>query len=364
LSRISATIRETLGVTECRLHTAAAFQDGVAEDLAAWVARHGRAAMRLDDGTTRLSDSADPLVGGREVRALFLPLRVRGGTVGVLEIADALPFSLDAAQRRFLTALSYYAALAIERVRLSTEADHVEALREADRLKDALLASVSHDLRTPLTTIKAHAHALASLGDDRAMAIEEEADRLGRLVADLLELSRLQAGALPVVLELNAVDDLIGAALQRASGALQGHEVRVAMENGGTLLVGRFDFVHTLRILVNLLENAAKYAAPRTPIDLTVRRMGEVLAIAVADRGHGIPESEQTRIFEPFYRPPGAAPDVAGVGLGLSIARRLAEAQDGSLEHSPREGGGSVFTLRLRAADLPQPAHSELEGEL
>ena len=243
-------------------------------------------------------------------------------------------------------------ALAAERVRLLAEAEHAEALREADRLKDALLAAVSHDLRTPLTTIKALAHDLGALGDERTEIIEQEADRLERLVADLLDLSRLRAGALSLQVELNAVDDLLGALLQRTEPAMRGR-LDVALAPGDALLVGRFDLVQSLRILANLVENAAKYAPGDSSIEVRAERRAGTIAITVADRGPGIARDETARIFEPFHRGPGQRAGTRGAGLGLSIARGLAEAQDGTLEYAPRPGGGSVFTLTLPAAELP-----------
>lgn len=248
---------------------------------------------------------------------------------------------------------SVVAAQLLARARRSAaDAEHAAALREADRLKDALLASVSHDLRTPLTSIKAHAQGLRELGDERAEIIEHEADRLGRLVEDLLDLSRLNAGALPLRIELNAVDDLLGALLQQTEPALGGRAIEVTLPADEPLVVGRFDFVQALRVLVNLVENAAKYAPPTEAIAVHVSRRGGLVAIGVADRGPGIPPAEADRIFEPFYRPPGVTPDTAGVGLGLAIARRLARAQEGELAYQPREGGGSLFVLTLPAADL------------
>ncbi len=234
---------------------------------------------------------------------------------------------------------------------LAREAEHAHALREADRLKDALLASVSHDLRTPLTTIKGLAQEIWQTGDERACVIEEEADRLSRFVADLLDLSRIDSGV-RVEPELNAAEDLVGVAVQRATGALNGHELRIRLPPMDDLLVGRFDLVHATRILVNLLENAAKYSPPAAPVDLTVERETGILLVCVADLGPGVPAAERDRIFEPFYRL-GTTPDVGGSGLGLAIARRLAEAQGGSVQYAPRPGGGSIFELRLPAADLP-----------
>lgn len=228
---------------------------------------------------------------------------------------------------------------------------------EIDRLatlgvQNAVLASVSHDLRTPLTTIKALAHEIAPT-DMRAMAIEEEADRLNRMVTDLLDLSRVQGGAANTVIAVNAVDDLVGSALQRATGVLGARRVNASLEDGGTLLVARFDFVASLRILVNLLENAHKYSPPDAPIDLHAVRNGKIIEIRVSDRGPGVAPAERERIFEPFYRPASATPDAGSAGLGLAIALGLARAQDSALTHRERDGGGSTFTLSVPAVDLP-----------
>lgn len=248
--------------------------------------------------------------------------------------------------------VSVTAAQMFHRLQVEAErARHVDALREADRVRNALLASVSHDLRTPLTSIKVLAHDLVSV-DRRAVLIEEEADRLNRMVADLLDLSRVQSRA-PVRMEIVPVDDLVGAALQRITAAVGNREVRVEMEDGGTLLVVRCDFTAAVRILGNLLENAVKYSPPTSAIDFTVRQTGDHVELAVSDRGGGVAPAERERIFEAFYRPAGASPDVSSAGLGLAIARGLAELQGGTLVYSPRAGGGSVFTLTLMRAELP-----------
>ena len=243
--------------------------------------------------------------------------------------------------------------LAAERTRLVAEADRAQALREADRLKDVVLASVSHDLRTPLTTIKMLAEEGARRGEPRALAINEQADRLGRLVADLLDLSRLKGGALPVHPELNMAEDLVGAALRQLAGVLKDRTVETKIDLTEPALVGRFDFVQTLRILTNLLANAAQHTPRESPIELSVHREGEALAFAVADRGPGIALPERERIFEPFYRPAGTAADAGSAGLGLAIARRLAELQGGTIEYADRPGGGSIFVMRLPADSTP-----------
>lgn len=283
---------------------------------------------------------------------LLLPLAIRERVVGVLIVTRNDGLRLTPAQVRFLSALSYYAALGAERMRLGERAEHADALREASRLKDAVVASVSHDLRTPLTTIKALAADIASSGDDRAGIIEEEADRLNALVADLLDISRLNSGTASLKPEPNEAEDLIGALLQRVAGATRGREVRVSIDEREPVLMGRFDFPQTLRALVNLVENALKYSPAPEPVDVGVCKEGEWLAFSVADRGEGVAPEERERIFEPFYRKPGLPPDVGGSGLGLSIARAVAEAQGSSLTYEAREGGGSIFTMRVPALEV------------
>jgi two-component system sensor histidine kinase KdpD len=341
-------------------------------ETVAWVAESRRAATERLDGTPVRTSAVQGASAALDAalapaRALLLPLVAHDKSVGVLRLADRSGLRLDPARRRFLDALSYYAALGIERVQLVAEAEHAEALREADRLKDALLASVSHDLRTPLTTIKALAHDLAAAGDERAAVIEQQADRLNHMVADLLDLSRLNAGGVPLQTEINAAEDLVGAAIQQVAGALGDRELRTSLALREPMPVGRFDFVQSLRILVNLIENALKYSPADAPIEIAMRGEGEMIAIAVADRGRGVEPAERERIFEPFYRPAGVSPDGAragGAGLGLAIARRLAQAQGGTLVYEDRAGGGSMFTLRLPAARLhPQEADEADRGE-
>ena len=237
---------------------------------------------------------------------------------------------------------------------LARQADHAAALAEADRLKDALLAAVSHDLRTPLTTIIANAHEIAESGDGRALAIEAEANRLNELVADLLDLSKLQAGAMQLAPQVNEASDLIGAALHEVSTRLHNRVVNVAIEPLNATLFGKFDFVHSVRVLVNLIDNAHKYSPPGTSIDLGARRDGDALVFSVADRGPGINNADQHLIYQPFYRAHATAEKAGGTGLGLTIANRLAELQGGVLRHMPRAAGGSVFVFRVPAAEVPE----------
>jgi two-component system sensor histidine kinase KdpD len=306
---------------------------------------------------TRFADNdAPPLTA----IVLAFPLSANEQTIGALVVRGAPALMLDSPRRRFLAALSYYATLGLERARLFAEASHAEALREANRAKDDILASVSHDLRTPLTTIKVLAQGAESRGEPSAPAIVEQADRLAHMVRDLLELSRIRAGSSVVRPELNTAEDLVGAALRQAEGILAGRSVVPHVDLDSPVLVGTFDFVHTLRILGNLIENALRYTPAGGVVDLGVRREGADLVFVVADRGCGVPQAEQARIFDVFYRPPGATPDSGRAGLGLSIARTLAELQRGTLSYGVREGGGSEFTLRLPAADVEEAPAEEL----
>jgi two-component system, OmpR family, sensor histidine kinase KdpD len=149
--------------------------------------------------------------------------------------------------------------------------------------------------------------------------------------------------------ELNTAEDLVGAAMRQMAGLLKDRTVETTMDFTEPALAGRFDFVQSLRILTNLLGNAVRHTPPWSPIELTVQRDGAALVFVVSDRGPGIPASERDRIFEPFYRPAGAPADAGGAGLGLAIARRLAELQGGTLRYVARPGGGSSFVLRLPA---------------
>jgi two-component system sensor histidine kinase KdpD len=376
LDAIAALVRDTLGVAGCVILSWSA-SDGLdsagrpplgettderraAESAArgglpVTISAEGELASRLP--ADLMGDAARTLTG----RVLALPLRAEERIIGVLVVRGDPLLALDAPRRRFLSALAYYAALGLERRRLMKEAAATESLREANRAKDQILASVSHDLRTPLTTIKVLAQGAESRGEPSAPAIVEQADRLAQMVGDLLELSRLRVGSFAVNCELNTAEDVVGAALRRAQGILGDRTIVPHIDLESPALVGDFDFVHTLRILGNLLDNALRYTPLGGAVDLDVAREGEWLCFTVADRGCGVQPRERERIFEAFYRPANAVPDAGHPGLGLSIARTLAEAQGGTLEYAARDGGGSSFLLRLRAADLGEQSAVDVD---
>jgi two-component system sensor histidine kinase KdpD len=331
LVRIAEVIRTTLGMSRCVI------------------------SANLDEGAAAIADTPrdEPIVASAEpLEKIHIPLAVQGRMVGTLRLENDTPVSLDPAQRRFLDAITYYAALALDRVRLVTEAEHAEALREADRLKDIVLASVSHDLRTPLTTIKALAQSEALQGNESGAAIEEQADRLTRLVSDLLDLSRLKGGGFAAKPELNTADDLVGAAVRQTKGLFANRPLRTVIDLSSPTLVGHFDFSQSLRVLCNLLENALRHSPPDECVELAARRDGDMLVFSVSDRGPGVDPMDVDRIFEPFYRSHSSPPDAGRAGLGLSIARTLAELQGGRVEYARRPGGGSIFSLRLPASEL------------
>ena len=237
---------------------------------------------------------------------------------------------------------------------LSAEVRHAEALREASRLKDILLASVSHDLRTPLTAIRALAQDIAADGSrahGHAEIIVGQADRLGKMVADVLDLSRLKAGAFTMNAEVNTAEDLLGATIRQFSGVPEAKRIETVIDYSQPALLGTFDFVQSLRVMTNLVDNALRCSRD-APVTITVAQSNGALSFQVADRGPGVPVSERERIFESFYRPNGAAADAGAAGLGLSIARQLAEAQGGSVRYEERVGGGSLFTFEIPAVKL------------
>jgi len=238
----------------------------------------------------------------------------------------------------------------LEVERLSTEVRDAELLREASRVKDIVLASVSHDIRTPLTAIRALAQNVAAgAGDARSQSetIVEQVDLMSQMVANVLDLSRLRAGAFPINPEPNTAEDLLGATIRQFAGVSGAERIRTEIDYSRPALTGVFDFVQTRRILVNLVDNALRYSPADAPVTIEVTVRDSRLLFRVNDGGAGVPAAERERIFEPFYRPQGTPPDLGRTGLGLAIARRLAESQGGDVTYETRAGGGSVFTLAL-----------------
>jgi two-component system sensor histidine kinase KdpD len=322
-------------------------------DLAAakWCWQNNRPAGR----------DADTLPG---TRRLFLPIRTGRGAVGVVGIDNDEPGPLlTPDQRRLLDALSDQTALAIERINLADDLDRAKLLAETDRLRSALLTSLSHDLRTPLASILGSATSLDSYGarlDERTMkeltgTIREEAERLNRFIANLLDMTRLESGA--VEPRLGAVDlaELVGSTLERTAKILAQHHVELDIPADLPML--ELDPVLAEQVLFNILDNAAKYAPPGSLVRIEARDAGGAVRLSVSDEGSGIAPDDLERIFDKFYRVHAQDRQRAGTGLGLAICRGFIEAMGGSIvAENRRDRSGAIFTLTLPvAATAGQP---------
>jgi two-component system, OmpR family, sensor histidine kinase KdpD len=300
---------------------------------------------------------SDTLPGGKW---LFLPLRTGSGTVGVIGIErDAL---LTPDEHRLLDALTDQVAVAIERISLARGLAEARVLAETERLRAALLTSISHDLRTPLASILGTVSSLRSYADkydeadrDELLAtLESEAERLNRFVGNLLDMTRLEAGAIELKLDLVDVGELIGAALQHADRILSRHRIEISVDPDLPML--RLDPILFEQVLFNLLDNAAKYAPPGSRIDLRAHREGDVVALEIIDEGPGIPPDDLERVFDKFYRVQTLDRRRAGTGLGLAICRGFIEAQGGRIAaHNRLDRSGAILTLRI-----PVPEASEV----
>ncbi len=292
---------------------------------------------------------SDTLPGGKW---LFLPLRTGSGTVGVIGSERQALLTPD--EHRLLDALADQVAVAIERISLARGLAEARVSAETERLRAALLTSISHDLRTPLASIIGTVSSLRSYADkydaadrDELLAtLESEAERLNRFVGNLLDMTRLEAGAIEMKFDLIDVAEIVGAALERAGTILAEHRVEISVASDLPML--RLDPILFEQVLFNLLDNAAKYSPPASRIDLKARRDGDIVAIDVIDEGPGIPPDDLERIFDKFYRVQAQDRRRAGTGLGLAICRGFIEAQGGRIEaHNRRDRSGAMLSLRI-----------------
>ena len=308
--------------------------------VATWAFEHDQPAGR---GTDTLP----------EAQLRCLPMLTPRGTIGVLGIrpsSDERMLTLD--QRRTLNSFANQAALAIERAQLVEKARAAELLQVTEKLQRSLLDSVSHDLRTPLVTITG---ALSALEEDGARldaaaqhsliaSAREEAERLNRLVANLLSMSRLEAGALHLALQDADVEDLVGSALDILGARTHGRPI--ATDIPPDLPMVRVDFVLMVQVLVNVLDNAIKYSPAEAPIRVFAERAGQTVRVGVTDRGPGIPSAALDRVFDKFYRVQRQG-DASGTGLGLSICRGIVEAHGGRIWAEAASEGGTTITFVL-----------------
>lgn len=322
--------------------------------VAKWVVQHGRPAGR---GTDTLGAAT----------GLYLPITGGKGTIGVLAIAlGKRTRPLTPAEMQLLEVFVGQSALALERALLTQEAQAARVAVETERIRNALLSSVSHDLRTPLASVTGAATSLLDDGgrlDDASRrelleTIRDEGERLSRVVSDLLEISRLESGTFTVRKEWYPLEEIIASALARLEEKLGGREVRIDLPS--QVLQVPIDAALAEQVFINLLENAVKYTPPRSAIEVSARRQGDEVQVEVRDRGPGIPPGDEEKVFERFYRASGAGGS-GGFGLGLAVCRAVVKAHGGSIRAENREGGGAVFRFTLPLQGEPPALREDPE---
>jgi two-component system sensor histidine kinase KdpD len=313
-------------------------------DLAAakWSFENNRAAGR----------GSDTLPGAKW---LFLPMRTGRGAIGVIGIDSDKPGPwLTPDQRRLLDALADQGALAIERVQLVEDMERVQRTAETERLRAALLTSISHDLKTPLASVLGSAGTLRDLStkltdsekSELLSTIIEESERLNRFIANLLDMTRLESGAVTPKLAPHDLSEIIGSTLQRTNKILRNHPVRLDLATDVPMV--SLDPVLFEQVLFNLLDNAAKYAAPGTTVSIRTWRDRDSVVLQVIDEGEGIPQGDLEHIFDKFYRVQKTDQVRPGTGLGLAISRGFVEAMNGSIVAANRpDRRGAVFAITL-----------------
>jgi len=315
--------------------------------VAKWVHEHHQPAGL---GTATLPGAA----------ALYLPLQAPRGPVGVLGVRPADAHALDAPdQLHQLETFANQTALAIERAQLADEAQQAQVRMETERLRNSLLSSVSHDLRTPLATITGAASTILESGSrldaqtrqELLESVREEADRLNRLVQNLLEMTRLESGALQLRREWHPLEEVIGAALSRLGKELADRRVDTRVPPDLPLVP--IDDVLVEQVLVNLLDNAAKYTPRESPIRIMATATDRAVTVEVADRGPGLPRGEEDKVFEKFHR---GVEGGRGVGLGLAIAQGIVKAHGGRIWAQNLPEGGVAFLFTLPLAGTPPAA--------
>lgn len=309
------------------------------EPIAQWVFDHGhKAGLRTDTLPS--------------ATALYLPLRGARETFGVLAILPDPEGRIFAPeQQHLLEVFAGQTALAIERTLSQRAAEETRVNMQTEQMRSSLLSAVSHDLRTPLASITGAASTLRSQGDrlppetkqELLDSISDEAERLSRLVSNLLDMTRFESGGVELRRDLYPLEEIVGTVLQRMDSQLRGRIVSTDLAENIPLVF--VDDVLIGQVLWNLLENALKYTPGGTPIELAAFAQEGSVIVEVRDRGPGIPSGEEERIFQKFYR--GKTAGTRGAGLGLPICRAIVEAHRGSIQALPRPGGGAIFRVRL-----------------
>ena len=309
------------------------------------VYRSGPVVPLLDVERLKMALARDEVSIDEENGACFVPVRLGLRALGSLGISGT-PLS-----RHTLEAIGNLIAIAIERARATEQLGQSEATREGERLRSALLDSVTHDLRTPLTSIKASITTLLSPAElqpeqrqELLTVINEETDRLNHLVGEASEMAALEAGV-KLQLEPHRVDEIIEAAMKDCRTLLGSRPVRVEIPT--TLPAVRADLGRAKEVLLQLLQNANQYSPAKEPVTISAETTGNFVTVSVADRGAGVEDPEQSLIFEKFYRGKDQRYLIQGTGMGLPIAKAIVEAHGGSLSVTSQLGNGSVFSFTL-----------------
>src|SRR6266480_2329283 len=295
-----------------------------------------------------------PLKMGQKVVGVLCLFMSDNPRLFALERSPGAEGERSSSQSAFFWTFVDQATSIIERARLRRESLQIEVLQRTDALRAALLSSVSHDLRTPLASIKASASSLlqedVQWNDEErrsfALAIEREADRLNRLVANLLDMSRIEGGALKPEKEWYPIDELIHDVLGHLQPMLQNRAVIAHLPDD--LPPVELDYLEIDQVLTNLIENAVRYTPSESPIEIRAQIDGDQMVISIADRGPGIPPADLERVFDKFYRVLGPlSKGTPGSGLGLAVSKGLVEAHGGHIWAENREGGGAIFHFTL-----------------
>jgi two-component system sensor histidine kinase KdpD len=306
---------------------------------------------------------SDTLPGAK---ALYLPLIASGGAIGVVGILPkTAKDGFEPEQFHYLEAFANQTAIAIERSFLGEAAQRALLKAETESLRNTLLSSISHDLRTPLSAITGAATTLlendmvldTTARLDLLQTIQEEAEHLNAIIKNVMDMTRLESGAIKVNKEWQSLEEIVGVVLNRLGDRLKDHPVTVKLP--GNLPLIPFDGLLIEQVLMNLFDNAIKYTPRGTPLELSAAESFYTVTVELADRGLGIPPGEEESIFEKFVRGRAVA---GGVGLGLAICRTIINAHGGKIWAENREGGGAVFRFTLSAAGIPPLPKREEEG--
>ncbi|MBZ5676530.1 MAG: DUF4118 domain-containing protein [Acidobacteriia bacterium] len=319
------------------------------ESVAQWVFDHGhKAGLRTDAHS--------------DATALYIPLRGARETFGVLAVLPDVVSNVGnrifaPEQQQLLEVFASQTALAIERTLSQRSAEETRVHMQTEQMRSSLLSAMSHDLRTPLASITGAASTLRTQNDRLPLetkqelleSISDEAERLGRLVGNLLDMTKFESGGVELRRDLYPLEEIVGTVLQRMEPQLEGRAVSTDLAENlppeDLPIMVFVDDVLLGQVLWNLLENATKYTPPGTPLELAAFKEEGAVIIEVRDRGPGIPPGEEELIFEKFYR--GKSKNIRGAGLGLPICRAIIQAHRGTIQALPREGGGTTFRISL-----------------